>query len=94
MFSHMLLPSRTPWPLLTPISTYWPHTAHIGHLEEDEAARRTLLDAHVAMVSTLAVFISHFDANNQPLFCDGCSSCAQSERATHISHSEKAAASI
>jgi imidazolonepropionase-like amidohydrolase len=47
------------------------HTAHIGHLEEDETARRTLLDAHVPMVSTLAVFIPHFDAENKPLFRDG-----------------------
>jgi imidazolonepropionase-like amidohydrolase len=47
------------------------HTAHIGHLEEDESARQTLLDSHVPMVSTLAVFIPHFDADNKPLFRDG-----------------------
>jgi imidazolonepropionase-like amidohydrolase len=47
------------------------HTAHIGHLEEDAVARRTLLDSHVPMVSTLAVFIPHFDADNKPLFRDG-----------------------
>lgn len=47
------------------------HTAHIGHLEEDESSRQTLLNAHVPMVSTLAVFIPHFDAQNQPLFRDG-----------------------
>jgi imidazolonepropionase-like amidohydrolase len=47
------------------------HTPHIGHLEDDEAARQTLIDAHVPMVSTLAVFIPHFDAQNKPLFRDG-----------------------
>jgi len=47
------------------------HTAHIGHLEEDESSRQTLLNAHVPMVSTLAVFIPHFDAQNKPLFRDG-----------------------
>jgi enamidase len=47
------------------------HTAHIGRLEEDESARRTLLDSHVPMVSTLAVFIPHFDDQNRPLFRDG-----------------------
>jgi cytosine/adenosine deaminase-related metal-dependent hydrolase len=47
------------------------HTAHIGHLEENEAARRTLLDSHVPMVSTLAVFIPHFDEQNRPLYRDG-----------------------
>jgi imidazolonepropionase-like amidohydrolase len=47
------------------------HTAHIGHLEEDETARRTLLDSHVPMVSTLAVFIPHFDEQNRPLYRDG-----------------------
>jgi len=47
------------------------HTAHIGHLEEDEVARQTLLNSHVPMVSTLAVFIPHFDADNKPVFRDG-----------------------
>ena len=47
------------------------HTAHIGHLEEDESSRQTLLNAHIPMVSTLAVFIPHFDAQNKPLFRDG-----------------------
>ena len=47
------------------------HTPHIGRLEEDESARQTLLNAHVPMVSTLAVFIPHFDAQNHPLFRDG-----------------------
>jgi imidazolonepropionase-like amidohydrolase len=47
------------------------HTAHIGHLEDDESARQTLLNAHIPMVSTLAVFIPHFDAENKPLFRDG-----------------------
>ncbi len=47
------------------------HTAHIGHLEEDETARQALLNSHVPMVSTLAVFIPHFDDQNHPLFRDG-----------------------
>ncbi len=47
------------------------HTPHIGHLEDDEAARQTILDSHIPMVSTLAVFIPHFDADNKPLFRDG-----------------------
>jgi imidazolonepropionase-like amidohydrolase len=47
------------------------HTAHIGHLEEDETARQTILNSGIPMVSTLAVFIPHFDAANKPLFRDG-----------------------
>lgn len=47
------------------------HTPHIGRLEENEAARQTILKAHVPMVSTLQVFIPHFDTDNQPLFRDG-----------------------
>jgi imidazolonepropionase-like amidohydrolase len=47
------------------------HTAHIGHLEEEANARETLVNSHVPMVSTLAVFIPHFDADNKPLFRDG-----------------------
>ena len=47
------------------------HTAHIGRLEENATAVKTLLDSHVPMVSTLAVFIPHFDADNKPLFRDG-----------------------
>jgi imidazolonepropionase-like amidohydrolase len=47
------------------------HTPHIGHLEEDAASRQTILNAHIPMVSTLGVFIPHFDANNRPLYRDG-----------------------
>lgn len=47
------------------------HTTHIGHLEDDETSRRTLLDSHIPMVSTLAVFIPHFDEQNRPLYRDG-----------------------
>jgi imidazolonepropionase-like amidohydrolase len=47
------------------------HTPHIGHLEDDTASRQTILNAHTVMVSTLGVFIPHFDANNRPLYRDG-----------------------
>jgi imidazolonepropionase-like amidohydrolase len=47
------------------------HTPHIGHLEEDEAAREQILAAHIPMVSTLGVFIPHFDDQNRPLYRDG-----------------------
>ncbi len=47
------------------------HTPHIGRLEEDETARQTVLNSHIPMVSTLAVFIPHFDDQNHPLFRDG-----------------------
>ncbi len=47
------------------------HTAHIGRLEDNENTRQTLINSHVPMVSTLAVFIPHFDAQNKPLFRDG-----------------------
>ena len=47
------------------------HTPHIGRLEEDEVSRQTILNAHIPMVSTLAVFIPHFDADNHPLYRDG-----------------------
>ena len=47
------------------------HTPHIGRLEDDDASRQTILNAHIPMVSTLAVFIPHFDADNHPLYRDG-----------------------
>jgi imidazolonepropionase-like amidohydrolase len=47
------------------------HTPHIGRLEDDDAARQTILNAHIPMVSTLAVFIPHFDSENHPLYRDG-----------------------
>jgi imidazolonepropionase-like amidohydrolase len=47
------------------------HTPHIGHLEDDDAARQTILNAHIPMVSTLGVFIPHFDDQNHPLYRDG-----------------------
>jgi imidazolonepropionase-like amidohydrolase len=47
------------------------HTPHIGRLEDDDASRQTILNAHIPMVSTLAVFIPHFDSENHPLYRDG-----------------------
>jgi len=47
------------------------HTPHIGHLEEDTAAKDRILAEHIPMVSTLGVFIPHFDDKNQPLYRDG-----------------------
>lgn len=47
------------------------HTPHIGQLEEDQAAREQILAAHIPMVSTLGVFIPHFDDQNRPLYRDG-----------------------
>lgn len=47
------------------------HTPHIGHLEDDPAAVRTIVAAGIPMTSTLAVFIPHFSADNEPLFRDG-----------------------
>jgi imidazolonepropionase-like amidohydrolase len=47
------------------------HTPHIGHLEDEENARQTILNSHTPMVSTLAVFIPHFDNDNHPLYRDG-----------------------
>jgi len=46
------------------------HTPHIGHLEEDPAAVRKIVDARIPMTSTLAVFVPHFGPDNQPLFRD------------------------
>ena len=47
------------------------HTPHIGRLEEDEPALRAIAGAHIPMVSTLSVFIPHFDEQNHPLYRDG-----------------------
>lgn len=47
------------------------HTPHIGHLEEDTAAKDRILAEHIPMVSTLGVFIPHFDDQNRPLYRDG-----------------------
>ena len=47
------------------------HTPHIGDLTQDQAARERILAAHVPMVSTLGVFIPHFDDQNHPLYRDG-----------------------
>jgi imidazolonepropionase-like amidohydrolase len=47
------------------------HTPHIGHLEEETAAKDRILAEHIPMVSTLGVFIPHFDDQNRPLYRDG-----------------------
>ena len=47
------------------------HTPHIGHLEDNAAARDRILAEHIPMVSTLGVFIPHFDDQNHPLYRDG-----------------------
>jgi imidazolonepropionase-like amidohydrolase len=47
------------------------HTPHIGHLEEETAARERILAEHIPMVSTLGVFIPHFDDQNNALYRDG-----------------------
>jgi imidazolonepropionase-like amidohydrolase len=47
------------------------HTPHIGHLGDDEAAVRTIVDAGIPMTSTLAIFAPHFGDDNEPLFRDG-----------------------
>jgi imidazolonepropionase-like amidohydrolase len=47
------------------------HTPHIGRLEEEAASRDRILAEHIPMVSTLGVFIPHFDDKNQPLYRDG-----------------------
>jgi imidazolonepropionase-like amidohydrolase len=46
------------------------HTPHIGHLGDDPAAVQKIAKAGIPMTSTLAVFVPHFDASNQPLFRD------------------------
>jgi imidazolonepropionase-like amidohydrolase len=47
------------------------HTPHIGHLEEETASKDRILAEHIPMVSTLGVFIPHFDDQNRPLYRDG-----------------------
>ena len=47
------------------------HTPHIGNLTEDKAALDRILAEHIPMVSTLGVFIPHFDDQNRPLYRDG-----------------------
>jgi imidazolonepropionase-like amidohydrolase len=47
------------------------HTPHIGRLDDDAAAVQKIAKAVIPMTSTLAVFLPHFDASNQPLFRDG-----------------------
>jgi imidazolonepropionase-like amidohydrolase len=46
------------------------HSPHIGRLEEDPDAVQKIAKAGIPMTSTLAIFIPHFDENNQPLFRD------------------------
>ena len=46
------------------------HTPHIGRLEEDASAVQKIAKAGIPMTSTLAIFIPHFGADNQPLFRD------------------------
>jgi imidazolonepropionase-like amidohydrolase len=47
------------------------HTPHIGQLEENAPALQAIADAHTPVVSTLGVFIPHFDDRNVPLYRDG-----------------------
>lgn len=47
------------------------HTPHIGSLVGDQANIDRIAKAGIPMVSTLAVFIPHFDKGNRPLFRDG-----------------------
>ncbi|MGE0445206.1 MAG: amidohydrolase family protein [Vicinamibacterales bacterium] len=46
------------------------HSPHIGRLEENPDAVQKIAKAGIPMTSTLAIFIPHFDENNQPLFRD------------------------
>jgi imidazolonepropionase-like amidohydrolase len=46
------------------------HTPHIGRLEEDAAAVKTIASAGIPMTSTLQVFVPHFGDDNAPLFRD------------------------
>jgi imidazolonepropionase-like amidohydrolase len=46
------------------------HTPHIGRLEEDAAAVKTIAGAGIPMTSTLQVFVPHFGDDNAPLFRD------------------------
>jgi imidazolonepropionase-like amidohydrolase len=47
------------------------HTPHIGSLGDDPAAARKIAGAKIPMISTLAVFVPHFDAKGTALFRDG-----------------------
>jgi imidazolonepropionase-like amidohydrolase len=46
------------------------HTPHIGNLGDDPAAAKKIADARIPMISTLAVFVPHFDAKGTALFRD------------------------
>lgn len=46
------------------------HTPHIGDLGADPAALKEIIDAHIPMTSTLAVFLPHFGVDGKPLFRD------------------------
>jgi imidazolonepropionase-like amidohydrolase len=46
------------------------HTPHIGRLEENPAAIERIAKSGIPMMSTLGVFIPHFDAEGKPLFRD------------------------
>jgi imidazolonepropionase-like amidohydrolase len=46
------------------------HTPHIGNLGDDSAAAKKIADARIPMISTLAVFVPHFDAKGTALFRD------------------------
>jgi imidazolonepropionase-like amidohydrolase len=46
------------------------HTPHIGHLNDDAAAVQKIATAGIPMISTLAVFVPHFDENGTALFRD------------------------
>lgn len=46
------------------------HTPHIGRLEEDPAALQKIIGSGIPMTSTLAIFLPHFNENNEPLFRD------------------------
>jgi imidazolonepropionase-like amidohydrolase len=46
------------------------HTPHIGHLGDEPAAVKKIVDARIPMTSTLAVFVPHFDEDGTALFRD------------------------
>ncbi len=46
------------------------HTPHIGRLDEDPASLEKIVRAGIPMTTTLAIFLPHFDQNNEPLFRD------------------------
>lgn len=46
------------------------HTPHIGNLGDDAAAVQKIASSGIPMVSTLAVFVPHFDDQGTPLFRD------------------------